>query len=224
MFGAIGSKIRTFRFLVENRRDFEDFISAKTRDRNAIWRKPGKWYEPDIEKYTALAKDIPGDFSEIGVYRGDTFRLLLPIARRQDKRLHAFDSFQGMDEPGDLDWRPRGEFDVGGVDGFRRLMEKQGIASTEYLAWDGFIPRCFDKAPADLRFSFALLDVDNYEPTKLGIEWVWERINPGGVLALDDFYPDHDAEASLAIKEFLKAHNDFHLIDLQNNQIILRKD
>ena len=223
MFGGIASKVRTAKFLIEHRRDFEDFINAKTADPDAIWRKPGKWYAEDIKRYTSLAADVPGDFAEIGVYRGDTFRLLLPIARCQGKNMHAFDSFEGMDDPGELDWRPRGEFDVGGVDGFRRLLEKRGISSDEYHAWAGFIPGCFDKAPLDLRLSFALLDVDNYEPTNVGIEWVWGRLNPGGVLALDDFYPGHNAEASLAIKEFLKRHHDFDLIDLQNNQLVLRR-
>ena len=224
MFDEFSNKLRTVRFLIEHRRDFEDFINAKTRDPDAIWRKPGKWYAGDVEKYTSLAADIPGDFAEIGVYRGDTFRLLLPIARSQGKSLHAFDSFQGIDDPGELDWRPRGEFDVGGVDGFRRLLEKRGIRRSEYHAWEGFIPSCFDKAPPELQLSFVLLDVDNYEPTKLGIEWAWRRLNPGGVIALDDFYPGHNGEASLAIKEFLKRHNDFELIDLQNNQLVLRRD
>ena len=223
MYSKTLSRLATLKFMFKNRRHFRDFILAKERDKNAIWRKPGRWYDPDIQRYTEIVSKVPGDFAEIGCFEGETFAKLIPIARAQCKTVHAFDSFQGMGDPGEFDWRPKGQFDVGGVRGFRRLMSKRGFGENEYRVWDGFIPGCFDKAPVDISFSFVLLDVDNYEPTKRSLDWLWPRLRVEGVLALDDFYPNHDGEASKAIKEFLREKDDFDIVDHLNYQLILRK-
>ncbi len=215
-------RIDTVRFLFANRNHFKDFIRAKEKDKDAIWRKPGKWYDPDIQKYTSMVTGVKGDFAEIGVFEGETFAKLIPIAHSQAKHAHAFDSFQGMDKPGEHDWREKGQFDVGGVKGFRRLMSSRGFDWGHYYAWEGFIPHCFENA-FDLKFSFVLLDVDNYEPTRDSLAWAWPRLNVGGVLALDDFYPHGEGEASKAIKEFLRERNDFDIVDLVNFQLVLRK-
>jgi hypothetical protein len=223
MFTKTAQRFATLRFMFENRRHFRDFILAKERDKNAIWRKPGRWYDPDIQKYTEMVANVGGDFAEIGVFEGETFAKLIPIAHRQDKSIHAFDSFHGMDDPSEFDWRPKGQFAVGGTKGFRKLMKKRGFDQDQYLTWEGFIPECFMKAPNNLSFSFVLLDVDNYEPTRMGLDWAWSRLNVNGVVALDDFYPNGEGEASKAIKEFLRERNDFDIIDFLNFQLALRK-
>lgn len=223
MITSLAQKIETLRFLIRHRRRFEDFVAAVNESPDVVWRRPGKWYEPDIRRYTALTNTVPGDFAEIGVFQGETFAKLVPIAKQQGKKIHAFDSFRGMDDPGELDWRPKGQFDVGGAKGFARLMANRGIGEDEYHAWEGFIPNCFQTAPQELRFSFVLLDVDNYLPTKQALEWVWPRMNPGAILALDDFLPAHDGEASQAIKEFLSERQDHYIVDFMNCQLALRK-
>lgn len=223
MYSKTVQRFATLRFMFENRRHFRDFILAKERDKSAIWRKPGRWYDPDIQKYTGMVAGVKGDFAEIGVFEGETFAKLIPIAHQQGKLVHAFDSFQGMDDPGEFDWRPKGEFAVGGVNGFRKLMRKRGFGEDQYVVWDGFIPTCFEKAREDLAFSFVLLNVDNYEPTKKGLAWAWSRLNTSGVMALDDFYPDGKGEASKAIKEFLRERSDFDIVDFLNFQLALQK-
>ena len=223
MLQSLAQKARTLRFLYTNRRRFEDFVAAVQAAPDTIWRQPGKWYDADIRRYTQLVETIPGDFAEIGVFRGDTFSKLVPIAKQQSKLIHAFDSFRGMDDPGEHDWRQKGQFDVGGPNGFARLMEAHGIPAREFTMWEGFIPDCFEKAPNEIRFSFVLLDVDNYLPTRDALSWLWPRMNVGGLLALDDFLPSHDGEASKAIKEFLRERQDFHIVDLMNCQLAVKK-
>ena len=106
---------------------------------------------------------------------------------------------------------------------FGAFMQEQERDPPQYGLWAGFIPECFVKVPVDLRFSFVLLDVDNYEPTRDSLAWIWPRMNCNGILALDDFYPRHDGEASLAIKEFLRQADDYHIVDRVNAQLVLRK-
>jgi len=223
MITRTAQRFATLRFMFENRRHFGDFIHAMKHDANAIWRAPGRWHDADIQRYTGMISGVVGDFAEIGVFEGETFAKLIPIAQRQGKSIHAFDSFQGMDDPSEFDWRPKGQFAVGGEDGFRKLMGKRGFERHQYSTWEGFIPECFVKAPKDISFSFVLLDVDNYQPTRIGLDWAWSRLNVNGVMALDDFYPNGDREASKAIKEFLRERTDFDIVDFVNFQLALRK-
>ena len=223
LFAKFQSRVLTVITILKHRQRFAAFLDEHKRDKYSFSRQLGTWFGPDIARYTELANGVRGDFAEIGCYRGDTFSRLVPIAKTQGKIAHAFDSFEGMADPGPHDWRPKGQFAVGGAHGFHALMAKHGLAEDQYRIWPGFIPIGFNSAPASLTFSFALVDVDNYEPTRESLDWIWPRLSKDGILALDDFYPAHDGEASLAIKEFLCRTTDYHVVDLINAQLVLRK-
>ncbi|MCM8537796.1 MAG: class I SAM-dependent methyltransferase [Lentisphaeraceae bacterium] len=185
----------------------------------------GRWLHSDLQRLADLVKDIPGDFSETGVYKGDSFSLIAKLAKSQNKHAHAFDSFEGMAEPGDMDNGefPKGKFNIGGLEAFIEILSKKDIPSSTYSLNAGFIPECFVESE-NTRFSFAILDVDHYQPTVEALKWLWPRINTGGLLALDDYYPDLDSLASKAINEFMKNNNNFEIFDQFNNQLILKKN
>ena len=54
----------------------------------------------------------------------------------------------------------------------------------------------------DLQISLLHIDVDAYEPSKLILEKLWDRIVPGGILMLDD-YQTVEGETK-AVDEFFK--------------------
>lgn len=187
-----------------------------------VERKKGSWHEADLECFTRMACDVDGDFGEIGVFRGGTLAKLIPFAKKQKKQTHGFDSFLGTAQPGTYDSRPKGDLSVGGPENFVKIMRWRGFIPDAYKMWIGYIPACFHRAE-HLRFSFVIVDVDNYQATKDSLEWVWSRINTGGILALDDFYPHGDQEATKAIKEFVRDQTDFYILDYFNHQLFLKK-
>ena len=168
---------------------------------------------------------MPGDFAEIGVFRGAAFRKVADLAANQGRYAHAFDSFVGMNEPSPADGTsyPKGMFDIGGPDEFVRLMTKAGITRELYEVWPGYVPDCFANVPEALRFAFAILDVDHYQPTVDALRWLPARISDRGILALDDYLPHTNSMASKAIKEFLATDHGFEKIAAFNQQLILRK-
>ena len=87
-------------------------------------RQTGTWNHVDLEWLASKVRGVPGDFAEIGVFRGAAFRKVAALAGQQGKRAHAFDSFAGMAEPSTVDGPtyPKGMFDIGGSDEFIRLM------------------------------------------------------------------------------------------------------
>lgn len=191
----------------------------------SVERRTGSWNHDDLTWLAGLVMEVPGDFAEVGVFRGAAFRKLAALAYSQDRMAHAFDSFRGMAPPqvkGDEPYAA-GMFDIGGPDQFVRLMEKSSVRRDSYRLWAGFIPECFKDVPDSLRFALAILDVDHYQPTVDGLKWLAPRISPGGILALDDYLEGYTTLASGAIKEFLATKPDFDTVAQFNQQLILRK-
>jgi hypothetical protein len=190
-----------------------------------VERRTGTWHHADLTWLATLVQDVPGDFAEVGVFRGAAFRKVAELAAAQNRTAHAFDSFRGMAPPrvpGDEHYAA-GLFDIGGPDTFVALMDKSGVRRDTYRMWEGFIPECFSGVPDTMRFALAILDVDHFQPTVDGLRWLAPRISPQGVLALDDYLEGYTTLASGAIKEFLAAKPDFDTVAYFNQQLILRK-
>lgn len=176
---------------------------------------------------TLLARvaDVPGDFAEIGVFRGDTFKRLAQLAKVLGKRAHGFDSFEGMAPPTEKDFGqyPTGKLSVGGVVAFEKIMQQGGVPTDAYKLWPGFIPECF--AGFDDAISFALVDVDQYEPTVASLEWVWPRLSNDGVMVLDDYFRKREGLAARAIEEWLEKQDpvEAHVFDYVDTQLYIRK-
>ena len=170
--------------------------------------------------------NIEGDFCEIGVFRGDTFKRLAPLARHRGRRAHGFDSFCGMDDPTDLDfgYYDKGRLSVGGVEAFCCIMDPV-IQRTEYDLFEGFIPTCFEAIKPTQRYALVIVDVDQYAPTVTSLDWVWPLVTEGGIVILDDYFKNREGLAAMAIDEFLAALHplDFQFLEYTNTQLIIRK-
>ena len=110
--------------------------------------------------------------------------------------------------PRDSDRYPDGRFNVGGVGRFRLML---GESSSAVDCHAGAIPECFFDG-AD--FALAVLDVDNYEPTRIALRWLDARSH---VLAVDDFIKGADAHAAGAIAEWAQS-TEREMIDLGDDQ------
>ena len=49
--------------------------------------------------YLETLKNVSGIWGEFGVFKGITFKKLIPLATEQDKYMFGVDSFEGMGEP-----------------------------------------------------------------------------------------------------------------------------
>jgi hypothetical protein len=185
-------------------------------------RTPGGWYIEDLKSSTSLVKEIPGDFIEIGAFLGTATRKLVLLAAEQGKRVHAVDSFEGMAPPTRFDFRPAGNLSIGGVGRFYATMDAAGISRDAYDVHIGWIPDVLGTI-TERNYSFAIIDVDNYQPTADALLWLWPRMAIGGIIAFDDFYPNNQMECARAIKEFLARENDYCIVGFQNYQLYVLK-
>lgn len=184
----------------------------------------GRLKDDVLTLVTKAVASTPGDFAEVGVYKGNLFKRLVPLAVAQGRTAHGFDSFQGMAAPtaNDAGEYRAGHLSVGGLKQFTRILEAADI-TTGFKLYEGFVPVCLHQLDPAVRFSFAYLDLDQYAPTVTALDWVHPLMVTRGILGLDDYFPKR-CLASLAIDEFMERSG--HLYDVfrhSDNQLFLRR-
>ena len=145
-------------------------------------------------------QNIIGDLAELGVYKGDTARIIHLCA--PDRELHLFDTFEGF-PAGDL----AGE--TGKASGYttrhfadtsvEKVVEK--ISGNENIHFQkGYFPDTADELK-ETKFCFVSMDADLAAPTKAGLEFFYPRLSPGGVIMVHDYNSEWPG--------LMKAVNDF---------------
>lgn len=155
-----------------------------------------------------LEKDnIPGDFAELGVWKGNSAALLADSAARSNRRLFLFDTFAGFDKR-DLvgkDTSHKHAFADTSLDYVRATVEHPEI--TTYLK--GFFPDSLTDEVRQSRFALAHIDCDLYAPMKAALEFFYPRMPVGGMLILHDYSSGTWCGATQAIDEFCAATREF---------------
>lgn len=189
-----------------------------------------------LARLTTLATEaaaLPGDFCEIGCYRGYTTVFL---NRHLDhvapaKRYWAIDTFGGFvaadvthetavrGKTGRDERRALDKFTVNSRAWFDANLRHNGITrvSTHAAAVQDFA------FPAGTSLCFVLLDVDLYLPTVAGLAKVWPLLAPGGLIVVDDCQADHVYDGSRqAVEEFCAQHGaTYELVEMK--LAVLRK-
>src|SRR3954452_7335914 len=162
---------------------------------------------------------IPGDVVECGVWRGGSMQAVARtlLERRQtDRRLHLYDTFDGMPPARREDIRQDGQAAVhllqvvprsGRLWAVARLDDvREGMTATGYpLDRVHFHPGLVedtipDEAPEEI--ALLRLDTDWYASTRHELDHLYDRVPSGGVVFFDDYgYWDG---ARRAVDEFLQ--------------------
>jgi hypothetical protein len=158
-----------------------------------------RWRMWLLTRFARQAANLPGNFAEFGVYRGGCSWMVLSTARLDEsRRLHLFDTFEGIPDTG----LSEGERTAGFAG---RLDDTSADYVAKLLApWDP-IPRLwpgdvFETMPAadtgDL--AFAHIDLNAAAPTVYVLEHVYARLVPGGVIVFDDYgWPGYEEQRAL---------------------------
>lgn len=148
-----------------------------------------------------LIEKVPGDTAECGVFKGaSSFLIINANSISAMTRIHfAFDSFQGLSDPGSEDGHHWSASDLS----FSEIEVVQNLGATENIRlMRGWIPERFHEV-SDRQFAFVHIDVDLYRPTLDSIAFFYSRMASGGVLVCDDYGFSTCPGATLAIDEFL---------------------
>jgi hypothetical protein len=177
--------------------------------------------------------DIEGDFVECGVWRGGHGMIAADIFSRMCKpaKVYLFDTFAGMTEPDMHDIETttgeqasaryarerkdaRNDWCFASLEEVRRNFLEAGLLSDYVRMIEGDVLETLkdeDNLPNSI--SVLRLDTDWYESTKLELETLWPRLQPGGILILDDY--GHWGGARKAVDEYFEERERpfFHYVD-----------
>ena len=139
---------------------------------------------------------VAGEFWECGVYRGGSAQFIREAA--PGKVLRLFDTFCGMPQcdPERDPVHAKGDFDDTSLE---RVKTRVGVFAVDYHKGD--IPATFEGLE-DKKIAFAHVDVDIYKSVKDCCEFIWPRLEQGGMILFDDYGHPTCPGARLAVDEY----------------------
>lgn len=151
-----------------------------------------------------LEEGVPGDFAELGVWRGNTAAVLALYAERSHRTTFLFDTFQGFSRK-----------DLSGIDRDKGVafedtsieMVRDIIGSPDSCCRyaKGYFPESVEDTHRDRFYAVVSIDCDLYEPTRAGLDFFYPRMSRGGIFFLHDYSSGYWAGAKQAIDEFCRA-------------------
>jgi Macrocin-O-methyltransferase (TylF) len=167
-----------------------------------------------------LARGIPGDLIEAGVWRGGAtifMRAVLKAYGAIDKTVWVADSFEGLPEP-DAEKFPleakahRGpvmtktyKHLAAGLEEVQRNFRAYGMLDDQVQFLKGWFKDTLPNAPIDA-LSIMRLDGDFYESTRDGLVNLYDKLSIGGYAIIDDYGETSWTYCRRAVDEFRQEH------------------
>ena len=155
-----------------------------------------------------LARNIPGDLIEAGVWRGGMtifMRAVLKAYQITDRKVWVADSFAGLptiDRQADtFDWQ-RGDMAVS-LETVKNNFARYGLLDEQVVFLKGFFSETLPGAPIR-QLSILRVDADLYESTMDVLGNLYSALSPGGYAIFDDYQNLPDCRR--AIDEFRGTH------------------
>ncbi len=149
------------------------------------------------------AVQLQGDFWECGVYKGGTARMLAEFLGRNARpgvKLHLFDTFSGMPETEqEVDVHKKGDFSDTSLAAVKQIVANG--ARVEFHP--GWIPESFRDVP-DRPIALAHVDVDIYRSVWDCCQFIYPRLQLGGVIVFDDYGFPSCPGARKAVDEYFE--------------------
>lgn len=141
--------------------------------------------------------EVPGAFAELGVFRGNSAKVLHLLC--PERAFYLFDTFVGFDERDCSDTKgAAGGFSNTSLQHVKRFIGEQ--ENIHYCA--GYFPETASMVPEGTRFALVHLDADLHAPTKAGLEYFYDRMEPGAFLILHDYHSGCYPGVMKAVKDF----------------------
>lgn len=143
----------------------------------------------------ALARGVPGDLIETGVWRGGAVIFMRGILKAHGdttRRVWVADSFEGLPKP-DVERFPEDAGDPHWVypvavslEAVKENFEKYGLLDDQVVFLKGWFRDTLPTAPIE-RLAVLRLDGDMYESTIVALDALYPKVSVGGYVIVDDY-------------------------------------
>lgn len=164
-----------------------------------------------------LASGVEGAIVEFGCYIGTTSlfirRLLDEVARKHrganqsdTHQFHVYDSFEGLPAKRPQDMSPVGaDFKRGELSVSKKqlLLQFQRARLRAPFVHKGWFNQLTDREVPE-KIAFAFLDGDFYDSIRDSLQLVWPRLQPGGIICIDDYQRETLPGVEQAVHDFFQ--------------------
>ncbi len=165
-----------------------------------------------ILRELSKTKEISGDVVEFGCFVGTTSVFLAKEIEKwnAEKSLWLYDSFEGLPEKSREDENSLGEvFKKGELLATKKQLianlRKSGARKMPKITKGWFSELSKEQIPREI--SFAFLDGDYYLSILDPLNLIWENLQSGAIIVVDDYGNQALPGASKAVDEWAKKHN-----------------
>lgn len=173
----------------------------------------------------AMQRCVAGDIVEFGCYVGTTSVHLQPIALRCNRKLHLYDSFEGLPEKSTYDTSPLGQnFKAGELMASKKILIQNFVKAQLPLpivhkGW--FDQLSNNDLPSNIAFAF--LDGDFYESILISLKLVWPLLDNSGYILVHDYDRPSLPGATKAVQDYTAYNQSCKLARVEHNIAILQK-
>lgn len=185
--GALGHRFEVEK-MIEGLEGWLDRVTFSTLGRRAT-------VSATFDLATALiARGVPGDFVECGVYAGGECAVMakaIMTSGQTGRRVHLFDSFQGIPRPGpeDLEF-VEANVQAGGAScpmaDVKKNMRDWGVREDLLVYHPGWFEDTVPGCDVD-KIALLRLDGDLYTSTKVCLDHLFPKVSIGGWVIVDDY-------------------------------------
>jgi hypothetical protein len=172
----------------------------------------------ELTAYALKAAEVDGHYLEFGVFTGGTMRFI--AARVGGRKVHGFDSFEGLPQ----DWGGfnlgRRAFDVGG-----KLPRVPANVELHRGWFDDSLPPWLAANPGPV--AFIHVDCDLYSSTRTIFQSLGDRIVSGTVILFDEYfnYPNWEKHEFKAFQELVAERRmKYTYLGYARQQVVVRID
>ena len=158
-----------------------------------------------------IRSNIEGYIVEFGTFQGGTTVFIAEVLRMlgDERKIYSFDTFSGYPPRGSpLDLFSEKKCEFRDVDFVQTYCKRYNIEIVKGDIVDNI------HVLKGKKFAFSFFDTDNYTPTRMALELVFENTSRGGILAFDHYYSENWIKTigeRMAAREVLQNRNVFHL-------------
>ncbi len=196
-------------------------ISAKLKKIERFYRDKARFYAIWFQLRRLKRDNISGAFAEVGVYQGETARMIHEIV--PERSFHLFDTFEGFaKEDLKLEHASNPNLTTDFSDTTVEQVKKFIDGNVNVLFHPGYFPSTAEKLK-DEKYAFVHLDADLYQPTLTGLQYFYPRLTPGGLILVHDY--NHTwSGVTKAVDEFIKTipEGPVELMDWQGSLLIIK--
>lgn len=156
---------------------------------------------------------LEGDVAEVGSFRGDAAQMLAEIFKGTHKKIHLYDTFDGL--PGEVSHiQPEERF----TDTSFEFVRKKLSGYPNVRIHKGYFPN----TAVDGRFSLVHLDADLWETIQAGLTFFYPRMTTGGAIVIDDYKGKYWPKVSEVTDDFARSVGTHPLFLASGKAVIIK--